>query len=176
MSDTSRFDEALDRAIAIPSARVAKNVARLRAEHPKASPADIISILERRFLRFSKVSGAGVGIAAAVPAVGTAAAIGITGAQVAAFLGAAATYVLGVAEVHGIETSDVERRRTLLLTALLGQEGANTVQASLGLSGINSARQVPCRCCWSICCAVGQALTDGWFPGLWSFSALALVR
>ncbi|MDO5701162.1 MAG: hypothetical protein Q4P36_06805 [Bowdeniella nasicola] len=137
----SGVDDALDKAIAIPSARVRAKVAKLRARHPHASPERIISILEKQFTRASKLSGAGVGAAAAVPAVGTASAVVLTSAQVAAFLAASALHVMAVAEVHGIPTEDTERRRTLLLTALLGEDGASAVQASLGISSVSWAKR-----------------------------------
>ena len=152
------LDAALDKAVAIPSKRVARTVAALRRKHPRATPASLITLLERRFLRLAKASGAGVGIAAAAPGVGTAAAVGLTGAQMAAFLGATAMHVMAVAEIHGIPAADHERRRMLLLTVLLGEEGANAVQASLGLSTIHWARQALTRMPTSTVRSVNKAL------------------
>ncbi|WP_250506873.1 hypothetical protein [Bowdeniella massiliensis] len=135
------FDAAFDKAVTIPSARVKQTVAKLRRKHPRATPEQIIAMLDKKYMRLAKTSGAGVGVAAAVPAVGTAAAVGLTGAQMAAFVAATAFHVMAVAEVYGVPTDDIDRRRTLLLTALLGEEGANAVQASLGLSTVHWARQ-----------------------------------
>lgn len=152
------FDKALDKAVTIPSARVSAQVAKLRRRHPRATPEQIIAMLDKKFLRFAKTSGAGVGVAAAVPAVGTAAAVGLTGAQMAAFVAATAFHVMAVAEVYGIPTEDKDRRRTLLLTALLGEEGASAVQASLGLSTIHWAKQAMTRMPVSTVKSVNKAL------------------
>ncbi len=135
------LDSLLDKAVNIPSNRARARVAKLRARHPKASPEQLVKMLESDFLFRSKFSGAGVGAAAAVPTVGTAVALGLTAAQMGTFLASIAYHVMAVAEVYGIPLENKEQRRTLLLTAILGEEGANTVQTSLGLSTVHWARQ-----------------------------------
>lgn len=152
------IDAALDKAVTLPAERVREKVMKLRLDHPNESPADIIRRLEKDLTCKSKLTGSGVGVAAAVPAVGTATAVGLTGAQMAGFVAAAASFVLGVAEVHGIPIDDVDRRRTLLLTALLGQDGASAVQSSLGLSSIHWARQAFTRLPTSTVKAVNKKL------------------
>ena len=54
----------------------------------------------------------------------------------------AVTYVLTVAELHGLRVVDAERRRALVLSALLGREGSEVVQGQLGLSTLFWAAQV----------------------------------
>ena len=70
------------------------------------------------------------------------AAAALTVGQSAAFIASAVTYVLTVAEIQGIHVVDAERRRALVLSALLGKEGSEAVQGQLGLSTMFWAAQV----------------------------------
>jgi len=54
----------------------------------------------------------------------------------------AVTYVLTVAEIQGVHVVDTERRRALVLSALLGKEGSEAVQGQLGLSSMFWAAQL----------------------------------
>lgn len=123
----------LDKAVTIPSRDIHRRVDKLRKKHPHASPADIVERLTKSYMRKVSRFGGGVGAVAAVPAVGTLAAMGLTGAQLTEFVYDSAAYVMAVADVHGVPADDVERRRTLLLASLLGEEGAQAVQTQLGV-------------------------------------------
>lgn len=112
----------------------------LRAARPGATPTELVAVLEKRYLRRAGLFGGGVGAAAAVPAVGTGAAAVLTTGQVAAFLASTATYAMAVASLHGVEVEDVERRRTLLMAALLGEEGADAVSGQMGLGTLYWAK------------------------------------
>ena len=48
----------------------------------------------------------------------------------------AAYYVLTVAQLQGISVVDRERRRTLLLSALLGKEGQEIIEGQLGMQSL----------------------------------------
>jgi hypothetical protein len=85
-------------------------------------------------------AGAGVGAAAAAPGVGTGAALALSGAEAVAFLNATVLYILARAEVQGITTQDVERRRTLVLAVMLGDAGAKTVGTVAERTGQHWAR------------------------------------
>ncbi|WP_127126769.1 hypothetical protein [Georgenia sp. SYP-B2076] len=128
---TTLFMRLVDRAVANPKAH--QRVAALRRAHPHATSAELIARLDKRYLRRVALLGGGVGAVAAVPAVGTGTALLLTSSQVAAFLSASAGYVMAVASVHGVKVDDVERRRTLLLAALLGEDGAHAVSEQVGL-------------------------------------------
>ena len=65
-------------------------------------------------------SGAGVGVAAAVPAVGTGAALALSGAETVLFLESTALFAQSVAELHGIPVEDEERARALVLAMVVG--------------------------------------------------------
>jgi hypothetical protein len=130
------LDSVVDRAVRIPSASIRKHVDGLRARNPEASPAEIIKILEKQYLRVIQVSGGGIGAAAAVPAVGTGVSMILSGSDIATFFGSSAAFALAVAEVHGIEVEDVPRRRALLLATVLGDKGAKDVEDAVGGSGV----------------------------------------
>jgi hypothetical protein len=125
----------VEKAISVQQAPVAGYVIRLRRARPKATPAEIIAVLEKRYLATVTGTGAAVGGAAVAPAVGTALAIALSGGETALFFEATVLFALAVAEVHGIRVVDIERRRTLLLAIVLGDNGAMLVEKMTGRMG-----------------------------------------
>lgn len=67
-SRTPIIDAAIDRAVALPTARVRSHVDSLRRRNPEASPARIIELLGREYALVLQGAGGAVGAAAAVPA------------------------------------------------------------------------------------------------------------
>ena len=117
---------------------VAKYVAKLRAKYPDDSPAQLIHRLERRYLNTVTVSGGAVGATASIPGVGTITAISALSADTAIFIEASALYALAVAEVHGISPDDSERRRTLVLSVAMGEEGVAALGKVAGARGTDA--------------------------------------
>ncbi|KAA0022531.1 hypothetical protein [Antrihabitans cavernicola] len=124
----------LDNGSKLQGPAVAKYVERARRAHPDDSPAQIIERLEKTFLNAVTGSGGAVGAAAAVPGVGTVASIAAAGAETVFFLEASAVLTLAVASVHGIEPSDNEQRKALVLAVALGDSGREIVERTLGRS------------------------------------------
>ncbi|TWS18128.1 hypothetical protein FK529_16585 [Tsukamurella asaccharolytica] len=122
----------IDRAARLQAPAVAKYVAGLRADHPDESPAQIIARLEKRYLLTVTGTGGAAGATAAVPGLGTLAAIGTVGAETVVFMEASALYALAIAEVYGISPEDRELRKALVLTAVLGEAGLGTLRATVG--------------------------------------------
>ena len=114
-------------------------VARLRKSNPDASPAQIVTKLEKHYLAAVMASGAAVGSAAAFPGIGTLAALSAVAGETVVFLEATAAFALAVAEVHGIPVEDRERRRNLVLGVLVGEEGKGAVRDLLGASRTSGA-------------------------------------
>lgn len=141
----SSFEDVVDSAVTIPSHRVHAYVDKLRLKNPKASPEQIIEILERRYLLAVSTSGGAVGAAAAIPVVGTGTALVLTAGQVGTFLAASSALALAVADVHGIEVTDGPRRRALLLASLLGEKGPQILEQQLGLSTVTWGRALLTR-------------------------------
>src|ERR1700752_1356499 len=119
-------------------------VQRLRRTNPGATPADIVSKLEKRYLAAVMARRAAVGSAATFPGIGTVAALSAVAGETVVFLEATAVFVLAVAEVHGIPAEHRERRRALVLAVLVGDDSKHAVSDLIG----------PCR-------ASGAWLSDG---------------
>ena len=139
---STALERALDKAIAIPAARIEERAARMRRDRPGADAAELVEMAASRFRRDAGLSSGAVGASAALPAISTGAAAALTVGQSAAFIASAVTYVLTVAEIQGIHVVDAERRRALVLSALLGKEGSEAVQGQLGLSSMFWAAQL----------------------------------
>jgi len=114
-------------------------VARLRRATPNATPAEIVTKLEKHYLAAVMASGAAVGSAAAFPGIGTITALSAVAGETVLFLETTAAFVLAVAEVHGIPVEDRERRRTLVLAALVGEDGSGGVKDLLGAGRTSGA-------------------------------------
>lgn len=129
------LDALLEHAVRIPSPTIHAHVQRLRERNPEASPERLLALLEKEYLTLVQSTGAAVGAAAAIPAVGTATATALTVGDLGAFFAASAAYTLAVADVHGIAVEDTQRRRALLLASVLGDDGTR----ALASAGINPA-------------------------------------
>lgn len=116
----ARVDAILDRIMSAHRPAVLAHLRGIRARHPQASPEAVQRILERRYLTTVTASGAGVGVAAAVPAVGTGAALALSGAETVLFLESTALFAQSVAELHGIAVEDPDRGRALVLAMVVG--------------------------------------------------------
>ena len=139
---STALERAIDKAISIPAARIEERVARMRRDRPGADAAELVEMAASRFRRDAGLSSGAVGASAAIPAISTGAAAALTVGQSAAFIASAVTYVLTVAEIQGVHVVDADRRRALVLSALLGKEGSDAVQGQLGLSTMFWAAQV----------------------------------
>ena len=139
---STALERAVDKAIAIPASRIEERVARMRRDRPGADAAELVELAGARFRRDAGLSSGAVGASAAIPAISTGAAAALTVGQSAAFIASAVTYVLTVAEIQGVHVVDADRRRALVLSALLGKEGSEAVQGQLGLSSMFWAAQV----------------------------------
>ena len=115
-----RLDAILDRIMSVHRPAVLAHLRGIRARHPEASPETVQRILERRYLATVTTSGAGVGVAAAVPAIGTGAALALSGAETVLFLESTALFAQSVAELHGIPVDDPDRGRALVLAMVVG--------------------------------------------------------
>jgi hypothetical protein len=122
----------IERGARVQGPAVKAYVDRLRRQSPNATPAEIVSRLEKHYLAAVMASGAAVGSAAAFPGIGTLAAMSAVAGETVVFLEATSVYVLAVAEVHGIPADHRERRRALVLAVLVGEESKHAVADLLG--------------------------------------------
>lgn len=105
-------------------------VSRLRRVHPNKSPEELVDFVDKTYMGVVAGSGAGAGLAAVVPngLVQAPAAV----ADLLTFLEASVLYVLTMAEIYAVDVEDFERRRFLVMAALLGNSGTNAVTQALG--------------------------------------------
>lgn len=99
----------------------------VRARQMKATPAEIITSLERRYVASVTASGTAVGATAFIPGAGTAVALGAGTAELLLQFELAALFGLAVAEVHGLRITDRDRVRVVILSLMLGPEGRSKV-------------------------------------------------
>jgi hypothetical protein len=107
---------------------VLAHIRSIRRRWPDADPAQVLRILERRYLAAVTGGGAAVGATAAIPAVGTATSLALSGVETAGFLEASALYAQSVTELHGIALDDPVRARTLVMALMLGNAGQDLIQ------------------------------------------------
>ncbi|KAF0846203.1 hypothetical protein [Nocardia caishijiensis] len=131
--------DVLDTGSKLQAPAVRRYVRYLRERHPGESPAQIVERLEKQYLLAVTGSGAAVGATAAVPGIGTLAALGAVGAETAFFMEASALFTLARAAVQGIEPEDQEARRALVLAVVLGDAGIAIVQKGLRTQSQNWA-------------------------------------
>ena len=104
----------------------------IRRLHPEATPAQVIAILERRYLTTVVASGAAVGASAVLPGVGIGISLVLSGVETVGFLEATALFAQSVTEVHGIAIDDPVRARTLVMAMMLGTAGRDLVRQLAG--------------------------------------------
>ena len=127
----------IERSARLQAPAVKAYVERLRDHDRDATPAEIVTRLEKHYLAAVMASGAAVGSAAALPGIGTLAALSAVAGETVVFLEATALFVLAVAEVYGIPADHRERRRALVLGVLVGEDSKHAV-ADLLTSGRTS--------------------------------------
>ena len=112
----------LNKALEVQYPLAVENVARLRRVNPGKSPAELISYLNAIYLSAVTTTGAGAGAAAIVPNGWVQVPVAIV--DLITFLEASILYTLSVAEIHGLDIEDVERRRFLVTSVLVGNTAA----------------------------------------------------
>lgn len=117
----------LDRVLSIQRPLVLAHIRSIRLRHPHATPAEIVRILERRYLAAVTTGGAAVGATAVVPGIGTGITLALSGVETVGFVESTALFAQSVAEVHGIAISNPDRARALVMTLMLGKEGVDLV-------------------------------------------------
>ncbi|MDN5723728.1 MAG: hypothetical protein L0H20_12150 [Corynebacterium sp.] len=100
----------------------------LRRRNPNATPEELIKIIRRHYLTLTASGGAAVGATAAVPGLGTTAALGVATAETAGFLEGTALFAQAISEIHGLPVQDAKRANALVLGLMLGKDGKNLIQ------------------------------------------------
>ena len=123
-----QVERGVERLLSVQRPVVLAHIRGIRRRHPGATPAQVITILEKRYLTAVTTGGAAVGAAAVLPAVGTGISLALSAAETAGFLETSALFAQSVTEVHGIAVDDPERARTLVMAMMLGTAGSDLVK------------------------------------------------
>lgn len=127
-----RVTRGIDRVLAIQRPVVLAHLRSIRQRHPHASPQQLITILERRYVAAVTSGGAAVGATAVIPGIGTGITLALSGVETAGFLEATALFAQSLSEVHGLPVADPDRARALVMTMMLGREGSDLVRQLAG--------------------------------------------
>lgn len=135
------LNRGIDRFLAIQRPVVLAHLRSIRRRNQDATPAELVTVLERRYLAAVTTGGAAVGVTAVVPSIGTGITLALSGVETAGFLEATALYAQSLSELHGIAVDDPDRARALVLTMMLGREGSDLVRQLAGqVSGSGTSR------------------------------------
>ncbi len=131
----------VERLLSVQRPVVLLHIRSIRRRNPDASPAQVIKILETRYLAAVTAGGAAVGAGSVIPGVGVGISLALSGVETAGFLETSALFAQSVTEVHGIAVEDPERARTLVMTMILGTAGSDLVtQLAAQAAGIGPTR------------------------------------
>src|SRR5271163_5238679 len=136
-ASTRALAQLIERSTRIQGPAAEAYVARLRRAHPGAGPAEIVAMLEKRYLAALTASGAAVGSTATFPGVGKLTALSAGAGETVFFLEATAVFVLAHAVVYGIPADHRERRRALVLAVLVGDDTKRALGELLGPTRTN---------------------------------------
>ena len=120
--------QALTKALTFQSPVARNNLERLRRVHPDATPTVLAKRVTRYYLSLVTTSGGAMGAAGAIPGGGLPSAA----FDVMAFTEASVLYALTLAEIHGIHPEDIERRRLLVQTVLIGDSAITALNKGAG--------------------------------------------
>lgn len=120
--------QALTKALTFQSPVARNNFERLRRVHPDATPTELAKRVTRYYLSLVTTSGGAMGAAGAIPGGGLASAA----FDVVGFTEASVLYALTLAEIHGIHPEDIERRRLLVQTVLIGDSAITALNKGAG--------------------------------------------
>lgn len=126
------FIRGLDRAVRLQSGVIRAYVDHLRRSNPEASPAEIQAMMDKHFMYAASGTGAGAGGAAAIPGIGFFTGAAAIAGESLVFVDLAAVYTVGSAYLRGVDISDAERRRAIVLMVLSGSQGAAIVDTLMG--------------------------------------------
>ncbi len=138
----AQLEKGVEKLLSVQRPVVLAHVRAIRRHSPEATPAQVIAILERRYLAAITVGGAAVGAASVIPAVGVGISLALSGVETAGFLETTALFAQSVTEVHGVAIDDPERARTLVMAMMLGTSGSDLVKQLAGqVAGVGPSRR-----------------------------------
>ncbi|QNE46260.1 hypothetical protein F1C58_04600 [Glaciihabitans sp. INWT7] len=139
--NSAQVEKGVERLLSVQRPVVLLHIRSIRRRNPDASPAQVIKILESRYLAAVTAGGAAVGASSVIPGVGVGISLALSGVETAGFLESSALFAQSVTEVHGIAVEDPERARTLVMAMMLGTAGSDLVKQLAGqAAGVGPTR------------------------------------
>ena len=129
------FISSVNAAVKLQTGVIRAYVNWLRRQNPDATPDEIQALMSKQFRTTVATTGAGAGLAAAIPGVGLLTGTAAIAGESVLFLDLAAFYTVASAYLRGTDISDPERRRAVVLTTLTGAKGVAIVDTMLGSDG-----------------------------------------
>lgn len=158
---------ALDRALDKQCPVAASNVARLRRLHPEKTSGELIAYFENWYL--GTVSASGVAPEVKTPGPDRPVRIPSELGDFLAYLTSSVLFILEVAEIQGLVPADHERRRLLVLAALLGEADATALEPIIGpvgpLWGARIVDEIPMTAVDAANQALRSRITMAWRAG-----------
>lgn len=121
------FEDAFGKMMAPAKEAGQAEVRKIRAKNPEITPEELLRKLRKRFISRVTSTGAAVGGTAALPGVGTVAALSAAMGDGAVSVGSTMFYVYSVLDVLDLDLEDLDSERAFILTILLGGSGSSTV-------------------------------------------------
>lgn len=131
-----RWLSLIDAALRVQAPLARSYVERLREQHPEATERQLLELVTSRFVGLTTLTGAGIGGVAALPGLGTVAALGLTLGEGVSFAEACAFLTLSAAEIHGVDMSEENTRRLVLMGVLSGERGTEIIAQAMGRRGL----------------------------------------
>lgn len=127
-TDQAKLERAFGDSFEVAKKLAVSRVAKIREDNKNISETDLIKELEERYVRDVTGTGALVGAAAAVPGIGTMAALAAAVGDAGLFMTSTMVHVFSVLDATNTEITDVEMERSLVLTVLLGGTGSGAAK------------------------------------------------
>lgn len=138
MDPKEAVSKTLTKALTLQEPLARSNFERLRRVHPDDSPEQLVKRVSTFYLRAVAGSGGAAGMFGVLPG----AAIPAAGVDAIAFTEASVLYALVLAEIHGIHTEDIERRKLLVQTILIGDAAVNALNKGAARAVPHWGRQI----------------------------------
>lgn len=157
-----RWLSLIDAALKVQAPLAHSYVEKLRDKHPEATDRQLLEHVTSRFVGLTTLTGAGIGGVAALPGLGTVAALGLTVGEGVSFAEACAFLTLSAADIYGVDMGEETTRRLVLMGVLSGERGTEIVAKAMGKQGLQ----------WNAVFSGG----GGFLPGLVSKQISRYVR
>ncbi|MGP9537457.1 hypothetical protein ACT3SP_05570 [Brachybacterium sp. AOP43-C2-M15] len=131
-----RWLSVIDAALKVQAPLAHTYVEHLRQKHPEATDRQLLQLVTGRFITLTTATGAGIGGVAALPGLGTVAALGLTVGEGVSFAEACAFLTLAAADIHGVDMGDRSTRRLVLMGVLSGERGTEIIAKAMGKQGL----------------------------------------